>query len=171
MTRSNAGDSVGAVVNKAQSGFKSDTIALLRGLMKSEMNRRSFLTAAALLPVAANAQRDWSGKDPTRYPDPDIVVLDKRFAKYKVGNTPIQRLWTGTLWAEGPAWSGGGRYLVWSDIPNDRQLRWLEEDGHVSVFRKPCGYSNGNTFDFEGRELSCEHDNRRVVRYENNGKF
>jgi gluconolactonase len=66
--------------------------------------------------------------------------------------------------------SGGGRYLVWSDIPNDRQLRWLEEDGHVSVFRKPSGYSNGNTFDFEGRELSCEHDNRRVVRYENNGK-
>jgi gluconolactonase len=122
--------------------------------------------------VAAFAQGRDYGKNahPVRYPDPDIVVLDKRFAKYKIGNTPIQRLFTGCLWAEGPAWSGGGRYLVWSDIPNDRQLRWLEEDGHVSVFRKPAGYSNGNTFDFEGRELSCEHGNRRVVRYEHDGK-
>ena len=137
--------------------------------MKSEMNRRSFLTAAALLPMAANAQRDWSGTNPTRYPDPDIVVLDKRFAKYKVGNTPIQRLWTGALWAEGPAWSGEGHYLVWSDIPNNRQMRWLEEDGHVGEFRKTAHYSNGNTFDYEGRQLSCEHGTRRVARYEHNG--
>ena len=105
--------------------------------MKPDINRRFFLTAAALLPAAANAQRDWSGKNPSRYPDPDIVVLDKRFAKYKVGNTPIQRLWTGAFWAEGPAWSGEGNYLVWSDIPNNRQMRWLEEDGHVAEFRKP----------------------------------
>jgi len=137
--------------------------------MKSDMNRRSFLTAAALLPAAANAQRDWSGQNPVRYPDPDIVVLDKRFAKYKVGNTPIQRLFTGCLWAEGPAWNGQGRFLVWSDIPNNRQLRWLEEDSHVSTFRSPSHYSNGNTFDYEGRQLSCEHA-RRVVRYEHNGK-
>jgi gluconolactonase len=139
-----------------------------------KIGRRSFLTAAAVAGVAtvARAQTRDYGRNapPVRYPDRDIVVLDKRFAKYKIGNTPIQRLYTGMLWAEGPAWSGGGRYLVWSDIPNDRQLRWLEEDGHVSVFRKPSGYSNGNTFDFEGRELSCEHDNRRVVRYENTGK-
>jgi gluconolactonase len=137
--------------------------------MKSEMNRRSLLTAAALLPVAANAQRDWSGTNPTRYPDPDVVVLDKRFSKYKVGNTPIQRLWTGALWAEGPAWSGEGHYLVWSDIPNNRQMRWLEEDGHVGEFRKTAHYSNGNTFDYEGRQLSCEHGARRVARYEHNG--
>jgi gluconolactonase len=137
--------------------------------MKSDMNRRSFLTAAALLPAAANAQRDWSGVNPTRYPDPDIVVLDKRFAKYKVGNTPIQRLWTGALWAEGPAWSGEGHYLVWSDIPNNRQMRWLEEDNHVGEFRKTSHYSNGNTFDYEGRQLSCEHGARRVSRYEHNG--
>jgi gluconolactonase len=115
-------------------------------------------------------KRDWSGKNPVRYPDPDIVVLDKSFAKYKIGNTPIQRLHIGCLWAEGPAWNGVGRYLLWSDIPNDRQLRWLEEDGHVSVMRKPAGNSNGNTFDFEGRQLSCEHGNRRVVRYEHSGK-
>jgi gluconolactonase len=73
------------------------------------------------------------------------------------------------LWAEGTAWCAGGKYLVWSDIPNNRQFRRLDEDGHVSVFRNDSGYSNGNTFDFEGRQLSCEHGNRRVVRYEHNG--
>ena len=140
----------------------------------SQLNRRSFLTAAtaaAALAPTALAQRDWSGKTPVRYPDPDIVVIDKRFAKYKLGNTPIQRLHQGTLWAEGPAWNGVGRYLVWSDIPNNVQMRWLEEDGHVSVFRHPAGNSNGNTFDYQGRQISCEHGNRRVVRYEYNGKI
>ncbi len=106
---------------------------------------------------------------PLRYPDPDVIVLDKRFAALQQGNTPIQRLWTGSLWAEGPAWSANGRYLVWSDIPNNRQLRWLDEDGHVSVFRSPSGNSNGNTFDAQGRQISCEHLNRRVVRYELDG--
>jgi len=140
------------------------------------INRRRFFAtaaiaaaAAALAPKAFAAERDWTGKNPVRYPDPDIIVLDERFARYKVGNTPIQKLWTGALWAEGCAWNGVGRYLVWSDIPNNRQMRRLEEDGHVSVFRNPAGNSNGNTFDFEGRQLSCEHGNRRVVRYEHNG--
>jgi gluconolactonase len=135
--------------------------------------RRSFLAAAlagaALLPTAARAQRDWSGSEPVRYPDPDIKVLDKRFAKYRVNNTAIRRLRTGMMWAEGPAWNGLGRYLVWSDIPNNVQMRWLEEDGHISVYRNPSNYSNGNTFDYQGRELSCEHLTRRVVRYEANG--
>ena len=81
----------------------------------------------------------------------------------------IRRLHFGTLWAEGPAWSGVGRYLVWSDIPNNVQMRWIEEDGRVTVFRNPSGNSNGNTFDYEGRQLSCEHGGRRVVRYEPNG--
>jgi gluconolactonase len=137
-----------------------------------KMGRRAFLaTAAAATMAAAVRGRDYGpGVQPVRYPDPDIVVLDKRFAKYKIGNTPIQRLYTGMLWAEGPAWSAGGRYLMWSDIPNDRQMRRLDDDGHVSVFRKPAGYSNGNTFDWEGRQLSCEHGNRRVVRYEHDGK-
>ncbi len=117
----------------------------------------------------ARAQRDWSGVNPIRYPDPDILVLDKSFNKYKIGNTAIQRLYTGMLWAEGPAWSGQGQYLVLSDIPNDRQLRWVADDGRVSVFRKPAGFSNGNTFDYQGRQLSCEHVNRRVVRYEHDG--
>jgi gluconolactonase len=138
-----------------------------------QMGRRSFLAAGAAAAVTASRAlgRDYGPfAAPSRYPDTDIVVLDKRFAKYKIGNTPIQRLFTGCLWAEGPVWNGGGNYLVWSDIPNDRQLRWLDEDGHVSVIRKPSGNSNGNTFDYEGRQLSCEHGNRRVVRYEHNGK-
>lgn len=138
-----------------------------------KLDRRSFLAAATagtvLSQADAQTQRDWSGRNPTRYPDPDIVVIDQRFAKYKIGNTPIQRLYVGTLWAEGPAWNGVGRYLVWSDIPNNVQMRWLEEDGHVSVFRNPAGNSNGNTFDWEGRQISCEHGNRRVVRYEYDG--
>jgi gluconolactonase len=75
------------------------------------------------------------------------------------------------LWAEGPAWNGVGRYLVWSDIPNNIQHRWLEEDGHVSVFRNPSGNSNGNTFDHQGRQISCQHGTRRVVRYEYNGEL
>lgn len=142
------------------------------------VGRRSFLTAAA--GVAASIAgaagtafgRDYGpGTQPVRYPDPDIIVLDDRFKKYKLGNTPIQRLHTGTLWSEGPAWNGVGKYLLWSDIPNDVQMRYLDEDGHVSVFRKPAGNSNGNTFDYEGRQLSCEHGNRRVVRYEPNGKI
>lgn len=140
------------------------------------IDRRSFLAGmggAALAVTAAQAQtqRDWSGKEPVRYPDPDVLVLDKSFAKYKVGNTSIQRLATGMLWAEGPAWNGAGRFLIWSDIPNNRQMRWLEDDGHVSTYRSPAGNSNGNTFDWDGRQLSCEHLHRRVVRYEHNGKM
>ena len=136
-------------------------------------HRRKFLATAAGLAAASTLRaegRDWTGQVPVRYPDTDIVAVDKRFGKYKLGNTPIQRLHTGMLWAEGPAWSGVGRYLVWSDIPNDLQHRWIDDDGHVSVLRRPSGNSNGNTFDFEGRQLSCEHGHRRVVRYEHNGK-
>lgn len=142
-----------------------------------EVSRRSFLGAAAGLAAAtgmassAFARNFGPDAPPTRYPDPDIVQLDKRF-KAKLGNTPIQRLYTGTLWAEGPAWNGVGRYLLWSDIPNDEQLRFIEEDGHVSRrFRSPAGNSNGNTFDYQGRQIACEHGNRRVVRYEHNGKM
>ena len=127
-------------------------------------------TSAAQQPVtSAPTPRDWAGQHPLQYPDPDVVALDNRFRQYMVGNTPIKRLHTGTLWAEGPAWNGVGRYLIWSDIPNNVQMRWIEEDGHVTVFRNPSGNSNGNTFDYEGRQLSCEHGGRRVVRYEPSG--
>ena len=150
------------------------------------ISRRTFITTAALSSAAAivragspgQAQapvssvptpRDWTRAEPLQYPDPDIIALDNRFRRYIVGNTSIKRLHTGTMWAEGPAWNGVGRYLVWSDIPNNVQMRWTEEDGRVTVYRNPTGYSNGNTFDFEGRQLSCEHGGRRVVRYEHNG--
>ncbi len=153
-----------------------------------ERSRRQFFTGIAAAGAAAatfsgksaHAQdgagfpgkaRDWTGTIPTRYPDPDIISLDPAFDQYKLGNTPIQRIYHNPdmLWAEGPAWSGVGRYLLWSDIPNDIQLRWLEEDGHTSIFRHPSGNSNGNTFDYQGRQISCQHGTRRVVRYEHDG--
>jgi gluconolactonase len=137
-------------------------------------DRRAFLMSATMAGAAAGlaraAERDWSGQAPVRYPDPDVVSLDRQFDRYKLGNTAIQRLHVGTLWAEGPAWSAVGRFLLWSDIPNDLQLRRIDENGAVSVFRSPSGNSNGNTFDFQGRQIACEHGNRRVVRYEHSGK-
>src|SRR5882762_3368647 len=143
----------------------------------NSIGRRQFLRASAAIVGGAvltpkMAFSDGSSNKPVvRYPDPNLVTLDPRFDKYKIGNTPVQRLWTGALWAEGSAWNGCGRYLVWSDIPNNRQMRRVEEDGHVSVFRRPSNNSNGNTFDFQGRLLSCEHNTRRVVRHEHNGSI
>ena len=146
--------------------------------------RRSFLAATVgAVGLAASKAFARDAKDPVRqygphaqpvrYPDPDIVTLDPRFKKYALGNTPIQRIYHSPemLWAEGPAWNGVGKYLLWSDIPNNIQKRWLEEDGHVSTFRHPAGNSNGNTFDYQGRQISFEHGNRRVVRYEYDGSI
>jgi gluconolactonase len=106
----------------------------------------------------------------TRYPDPRIEVLDKRFVS-KQGNAAIERIATGFRWAEGPVWFRDGGYLVFSDIPNNRMMRWLEEDGHLSVFRAPSNYTNGNTRDRQGRLISCEHDARRVTRTEWDGSI
>jgi gluconolactonase len=109
------------------------------------------------------------GAPTTYFTDPDILTVDPLFDQYVQPNSAITRLWTGALWAEGPAWSSQGRYLVFSDIPNNRQMRWTEDDGECTVFRLPSNNSNGNTFDFQGRQLSCEHLTRRVVRYEHDG--
>ena len=134
------------------------------------VSRRSFLNGLGALAATPVLTRDYGpGASPVRYPEPDVLVLDPAFKKYKIGSAPLQRLHTGTLWAEGPAWNGAGGYLVWSDIPNNTQLRWLPEDGHVSTVRNPSNFSNGNTFDRESRQLSCEHGTRRVVRYERDG--
>ena len=123
--------------------------------------------------TVTNPPRDFGPNAPptTYFTDPDILVEDPVFGGLIQVNSSIKRLWTGSLWAEGPAWSGVGRYLVWSDIPNNLQLRWLEDDGRVTVFRNPSNNSNGNTFDFQGRQLSCEHLTRRVVRYEHDGSI
>ena len=144
------------------------------------VDRRGFLTAAAataatVAATAATAKalgREYGpGAPPARYPEPHVIVIDDRFKKYKLGNAAILRLYHSKkmLWAEGPAWNGVGRYLLWSDIPNNVQMRWLEEDGHVSVMRHPSNNSNGNTFDYQGRQISFEHLTRSVVRYEYDG--
>jgi gluconolactonase len=104
-----------------------------------------------------------------RYPDPAIEVLDERFAPYRIFSAAVERLWTGCRWAEGPVWFGDGRYLLWSDIPNDRILKWEEETGQVSTFRRPSNFANGNTRDRQGRLVTCEHDERRVTRTEYDG--
>jgi gluconolactonase len=136
------------------------------------LSRRGFVAAcASLAATPALAQRSFApGAAPTRYPDPDIVALDPRRFTARLGNTAIRRLHTGMMWAEGPAWHATGRFLVWSDIPNDECLRLTEEDMRTSRrFRSPAGYSNGNTFDREGRQIAFRHFHRDVARYEPNG--
>ncbi len=104
------------------------------------------------------------------YPDPAIEILHPSFARYRVALGAVERLATGLRWAEGPVWFGDGRYLLVSDIPNDRILKWEEETGAVSVFRRPSGYANGNTRDRGGRLITCEHGGRRVSRTEHDGR-
>jgi gluconolactonase len=99
----------------------------------------------------------------------DFEVLDKRFEKLVFGNVHLDLLYTGTRWAEGPAYFPAGKYLIWSDIPNDRLMRFDETDGSVSVFMQPCHNHNGHTVDREGRMISCEHRGRCVSRIEPDG--
>ena len=98
-------------------------------------------------------------------------VLDPRFTACFVGHQHVERLWTGALWSEGPAWFAPGRYLVWSDIPNNRMLRYDDTDRSVSVFRQPANNANGNCLDNEGRLVTCEHLTRRVTRTEIDGSI
>jgi gluconolactonase len=138
------------------------------------MQRRTFLAgtaAAATATVVRPAHGDTLplGDLPNwRYPDPRVEALDRRF-KARIGNAAIERIATGLRWAEGPVYFRDGGYLLWSDIPNNRIMRWLEDDGHVSVFRTNSNYANGNTRDREGRLITCEHDSRRVTRTEADG--
>jgi gluconolactonase len=99
------------------------------------------------------------------------VVLDDRFQHLFKGSARLEKLAEGCRWAEGPAYFPAGRYLVWSDIPNDRMMRFDETSGHVSIFRHPAGHSNGNTVDRQGRLVTCEHGNRRVTRTEHDGSI
>jgi gluconolactonase len=104
-----------------------------------------------------------------RYPDPAVQVLDPSFAKYRLPLASVERLATGMRWSEGPVYFGDGRCLLWSDIPNNRIMRWDETSGAVSVFRQPSNNANGNTRDRQGRLVTCEHDARRVTRTEWDG--
>lgn len=135
-------------------------------------NRRNFLTAGAAtgvlaaLPAVAD---DW--RPSQRYPDPRIEILDPSFAKYRLALAKVERIATGMRWSEGPVWFGDGRFLLWSDIPNNRLMKWDETTGGASVFRQPSNYSNGNTRDRQGRLLTCEHGARRVTRTEYDGSI
>ena len=99
------------------------------------------------------------------------VVLDERFRKLFNSNARLEKLYEGCRWSEGPAYFPAGRYLIWSDIPNDRMMRYDEASGQVGIFRHPAGFSNGNTVDRQGRLVTCEHGNRRVTRTEHDGSI
>lgn len=118
-------------------------------------------------PVGAAA---WDGdRTIVRFPDPAIEVVDERFRPLTIRAAVVEWLWTGGRWLEGPVWFGDGRYLLFSDIPNNRILRWSEETGAVTTFRHPSSHSNGHTRDRQGRLISCEHLTRRVTRTEYDG--
>ena len=136
--------------------------------------RRDFLraggafAAAAMLAPGATAQ-EWQPSP--RYPDPLIRIIDPSFGKYRLGLAKVEKIASGMRWAEGPVWFGDGRFLLWSDIPNNRIMKWEEETGAVSVFRKPSNHANGNARDRQGRLITCEHDARRVTRTEYDGSI
>ena len=126
---------------------------------------------AAIAVSPAHAEDQWApthGMTVQPYPDPGIKVLDDSFKKYTLYSAEVERIGHGFRWAEGPVWFGDGRYLLFSDIPNNQTLRWDEETGRISVFRKPSSFSNGMTRDRYGRLISCEHS-RRVTRTEYDG--
>ena len=135
------------------------------------MNRREFLATSGVASVLATSRtlvaQQWEPSQ--RYPDPLIRIVDPSFARYRLALAKVERIATGMRWAEGPVWFGDARCLLWSDIPNNRIMRWDEETGGVSVFRRPSHNSNGNTRDRQGRLVTCEHDTRRVTRTEYDG--
>jgi gluconolactonase len=152
------------------------------------MKRRTFLAASAAVAggalsttsvlaqghagmhgIAGSTINPWTPS--TRYPDPAVQIIDPSFARYRLALAKVERIATGTRWNEGPVWFGDGRYLLWSDIPNNRILKWEEETGAVSIYRKPSNNANGNTRDRQGRLITCEHDTRRVTRTEYDGSI
>ena len=140
--------------------------------MSRSMSRREILVAGSVAAAAAitggsPALAQWQPSQ--RYPDPLVKVIDPSFNKYKLGLAKVEKIADGMRWAEGPVWIGDGRYLLWSDIPNNRIMKWDEETGKTSVFRKPSNNSNGNARDRQGRLITCEHDTRRVTRTEYDG--
>jgi gluconolactonase len=136
-----------------------------------QISRRAILGAgsAAASLQALPVQARW--EDVTRYPDPAVELLDPSFASYRLVLAEVERLATGFRWSEGPVWFGDMHAVFWSDIPNNRIMRWDEASGRASVFRQPSNFSNGNTRDNEGRLVTCEHLTRRVSRTEHNGRI
>jgi gluconolactonase len=137
--------------------------------------RRGFLKAAAgtglaAIGGAAGAQA-FEFKPSQRYPDPSVQLLDPSFGKYRIYSSTVEQVGTGLRWAEGPVWFGDGRYLLVSDIPNNRIMRYDEATGAFGVFRQPSNFSNGLARDRQGRLLACEHLTRRITRTEYNGSI
>ncbi|BEG73738.1 SMP-30/gluconolactonase/LRE family protein [Achromobacter xylosoxidans] len=136
----------------------------------TQAGRRRLLGAALALAPAGLAQAQSFAFTPQqRYPDPSVRILDPEFARYRIYSSSVEQLATGFRWLEGPVWVGDGRYLLCSDIPNDRIIRWDETTGATSVFRQPANFSNGLARDRQGRLLACEHLTRRVTRTEYDG--
>jgi gluconolactonase len=135
-----------------------------------EMTRRNLLGGGAAVAATLASTHVFGGWEPSeRYPDPAVKILDPSFSKYRVFSASVERLATGMRWSEGPVWFGDARCVIWSDIPNNRMMRWDEATGRTNVFRSPSNYSNGNTRDRQGRLVTCEHDARRVTRTEYDG--
>jgi gluconolactonase len=160
--------------------------------MTDHLSRRTMLAgAAALAPtlsgaaalaqtpprysqpsVISNPPRQWGPEaPPVMFPDPDIITVDPAFGDLNVGLTAIHRVATGFQWAEGPAWCEQGNFAVFSDVKGSVQYRYIWETGQVTPYRKESFNSNGNAFDFQGRQISCQDDPRRVVRYEHDGSM
>lgn len=127
------------------------------------------LGGLALGASAMKAHARWESV--TRYPDPAFEILDETFTRYRLDAAGVEQLWTGARWSEGPVWIGDQRCLLWSDIPNNRTLRWSEVTGEVDEFRNPSNFANGHTRDRQGRIISCEHGERRVTRLEYDGSI
>src|SRR3977135_35767 len=133
--------------------------------------RGSLTVGSAQIGAGYDASRWEAAAPPGRYPAPNIKVIDPLFQNYVLGNAAIERIAGGCRFTEGPVWFGDGRYLLSSDIPNDRILKWEEETGAVSVFRQPSNYANGNTRDRIGRLITCEMDTQRLTRTEYDGRI
>ena len=141
-------------------------------MTQSLPSRRQWLAgAAATAASTVAAAQSFDFKPNQRYPDASVQVLDPSFGKYRIYSSTVEQLATGMRWAEGPVWFGDGRYLLVSDIPNNRIMRFDEATGAWGVFRGPSNFSNGLARDRQGRLLACEHLGRRVTRTEYDGRI
>lgn len=150
-------------------GFVAGATALAPGLALAAPQKAQLAVPAT---VISNPPRQWGpGAPVSPYPDPDVIVVDPAFSRLRVGLSGIKRIATGFQWAEGPAWCAAGQYALFSDVQGDVQYRYIWETGEITAFRKPSYNTNGNGFDYEGRQLSCQDFLRRVVRWEHDGSL
>src|SRR2546428_11408507 len=137
-----------------------------------EFTRRNLTAAAGATAATTFTRTALGGWEPSeRYPDPAIQILDPSFAKYRIAQAGVERLATGMRWCEGPVYFGDARCLLWSDIPNNRIMRWDEETGRVSLYRKPSNNANGNCRGRQGRLFGCEHETLRLTPTEDDGRI